>query len=89
MRVTEDLLEHGYKELTLPPGPTARIRIEQHALHIWPRGGFMLIALPNLDGSFTVTLFLPLQRRRTASRRSTAATRSTRSSAGIFPTSCR
>ncbi len=58
---TEDLLKHGYKELTLPPFPNGQPRIAKHALHIWPRGGFMLIALPNIDGSFTVTLFLPLQ----------------------------
>jgi kynurenine 3-monooxygenase len=57
---TEDLLKHGYKELTLPPYPDGRPRIDKHALHIWPRGGFMLIALPNIDGSFTVTLFLAL-----------------------------
>ncbi|HEY0681157.1 MAG TPA: NAD(P)/FAD-dependent oxidoreductase [Steroidobacter sp.] len=57
---TEDLLKHGYKELTLPPYPDGRPRIDKHALHIWPRGGFMLIALPNIDGSFTVTLFLSL-----------------------------
>lgn len=57
---TEDLLKHGYKELTLPPFPDGRPRIDKHALHIWPRGGFMLIALPNIDGSFTVTLFLAL-----------------------------
>jgi kynurenine 3-monooxygenase len=61
MRVTEDMLEHGYKELTLPAGPHGEHQIEKHALHIWPRGGFMLIALPNLDGSFTVTLFLALR----------------------------
>lgn len=56
---TEELLPHSYKELLLPADAHARHRIEKHALHIWPRGGFMLIALPNLDGSFTVTLFLP------------------------------
>jgi kynurenine 3-monooxygenase len=55
---SEDLLAHGYKELTLPPKAANRHQIEKNALHIWPRGGFMLIALPNLDGSFTVTLFL-------------------------------
>ncbi len=55
---TEDLLGHSYKELTLPPDTRGRHQIETNALHIWPRGGFMLIALPNLDGSFTVTLFL-------------------------------
>ena len=58
---SEDLLRHGYKELRLPPGAGGTHRIEKHALHVWPRGGFMLIALPNLDGSFTVTLFLPQQ----------------------------
>ncbi len=60
-RCSEDWLEHGYKELTLPAGRDGRHQIEREALHIWPRGGFMLIALPNLDGSFTVTLFLPLE----------------------------
>ncbi|HEY4369239.1 MAG TPA: NAD(P)/FAD-dependent oxidoreductase [Steroidobacteraceae bacterium] len=56
---SEDLLEHGYKELRLPSGSAGHHQIHKNALHIWPRGGFMLIALPNLDGSFTVTLFLP------------------------------
>ncbi|NNF17706.1 MAG: FAD-dependent monooxygenase [Gammaproteobacteria bacterium] len=55
----EEFLEHGYKELTIPADANGDHRIEKHALHIWPRGGFMLIALPNLDGSFTVTLFMP------------------------------
>jgi kynurenine 3-monooxygenase len=61
IRVAEDMLEHGYKELTLPAGAAGKHRIERNALHIWPRGGFMLIALPNTDGSFTVTLFLALK----------------------------
>jgi kynurenine 3-monooxygenase len=52
-------LEHGYKELTIPAGPGGAYRMEREALHIWPRGGYMLIALPNGDGSFTATLFLP------------------------------
>jgi kynurenine 3-monooxygenase len=52
-------LDYGYKELTLPAAPGAKHRFEAHALHIWPRGTFMLIALPNFDGSFTCTLFLP------------------------------
>lgn len=56
---SQDLLAHGYKELTIPPDARGRWRIEAHALHIWPRGGFMLIALPNTDGSFTATLFAP------------------------------
>ena len=55
----EDDLEHGYKELTIPAGPGNSYRMEREALHIWPRGGYMLIALPNEDGSFTATLFLP------------------------------
>src|SRR5690606_585662 len=57
----EDLLPHGYKELHLPPAADGSHRLQRDALHIWPRGGFMLIALPNLDGSFTVTLFLPME----------------------------
>ena len=54
--VREEWLDHDYKELTIPPA--AARGLERHALHIWPRGGFMLIALPNGDGSFTATLFL-------------------------------
>ena len=56
MQVREDWLDHDYKELTIAPHAAAAL--EPHALHIWPRGGFMLIALPNTDGSFTATLFL-------------------------------
>jgi kynurenine 3-monooxygenase len=52
-------LEHGYKELSIPAAPQGRFRMANDALHIWPRGNFMLIALPNADGSFTATLFLP------------------------------
>jgi len=55
---SEELLSHGYKELTIPPGPDGSFRMDPNALHIWPRGGFMLIALPNPDASFTVTLFM-------------------------------
>jgi kynurenine 3-monooxygenase len=57
----EELLSHGYKELTLPAGPNGSFLLEKHALHIWPRGSHMLIALPNEDGSFTCTLFLPFK----------------------------
>lgn len=57
LSVREDWLDHDYKELTIPPA-AGRHALEPHALHIWPRGGFMLIALPNTDGSFTATLFL-------------------------------
>jgi kynurenine 3-monooxygenase len=62
-RLDEEPLGHGYKELTIPAadGGDGRFRMEKNALHIWPRGEYMLIALPNLDGSFTVTLFLPNQ----------------------------
>ena len=56
---TSEFLDHDYKELEIPAGPAGSHRIEKEALHIWPRGGFMLIALPNQDGSFTVTLFMP------------------------------
>jgi kynurenine 3-monooxygenase len=52
-------LGHGYKELEIPPAPDGGFRIEANALHIWPRGGYMCIALPNAERSFTVTLFLP------------------------------
>jgi kynurenine 3-monooxygenase len=55
---TEELLDHGYKELTIPP-LGGKFALDANALHIWPRGGFMLIALPNPDRSFTATLFLP------------------------------
>jgi len=59
---SEDIpLEHAYKELSIAAGPGRSALLEREALHIWPRGGYMLIALPNQDGSFTATLFLPLQ----------------------------
>ena len=51
-------LDHGYKELHIPPGPGGTFQLEKNALHIWPRHQFMMIALPNFDGSFTCTLFL-------------------------------
>jgi len=61
-RLDEEPLGHGYKELSIPPASsTGGFRMERGALHIWPRGEYMLIALPNVDGSFTVTLFLPNQ----------------------------
>ncbi|WP_175810994.1 FAD-dependent oxidoreductase [Burkholderia cepacia] len=52
---------HGYKELEIPAAPDGGFRIEPHALHLWPRGGYMCIALPNVEGSFTTTLFLPVE----------------------------
>jgi kynurenine 3-monooxygenase len=60
-RLDEEPLGHGYKELTIPAAANGRFRMEKNALHIWPRGEYMLIALPNADGSFTATLFLPNQ----------------------------
>lgn len=54
---TEDRHDYGYKELHIPATASGDYPIEKHALHIWPRGDFMLMALPNLGGSFTVTLF--------------------------------
>src|SRR5205807_6219138 len=53
----ESYLAHGYKELTIPPTPDGSWGMEKEALHIWPRKSFMMIALPNPDGSFTCTLF--------------------------------
>ncbi len=55
---SQDYLNHGYKELEIPADKSGNHQISKGHLHIWPRGDFMLIALPNLDGSFTVTLFL-------------------------------
>jgi kynurenine 3-monooxygenase len=55
---SQQFLDHGYKELEIPAGPGGSWQIEKNALHIWPRQSYMVIALPNLDGSFTVTLFL-------------------------------
>jgi kynurenine 3-monooxygenase len=54
-----DLLEHGYKELSIPPAADGDYALAPNALHIWPRQDYMMIALPNADRSFTATLFLP------------------------------
>lgn len=54
-------IDCGYKELTIPAGPDGSFLIEKNALHIWPRGKYMMIALPNKDGSFTCTLFFPFE----------------------------
>src|SRR5690554_5418544 len=59
LNISQQWLGHGYKELEIPPAENAGYRTYKNALHIWPRGEDMLIALPNLNGSFTVTLFLP------------------------------
>ncbi len=55
---SQDYLTHGYKELEIPADTNGNHQISKDHLHIWPRGEYMLIALPNMDGSFTVTLFL-------------------------------
>lgn len=54
-------IDFGYKELTIPAGKNGEFLMEKNALHIWPRGNYMLIALPNIDGSFTCTLFFPFE----------------------------
>lgn len=59
LNISQQWLGHGYKELEIPAAENNGYRTYKNALHIWPRGEDMLIALPNLNGSFTVTLFLP------------------------------
>ncbi|MBX3164166.1 MAG: FAD-dependent monooxygenase [Bacteroidetes bacterium] len=54
-------IDCGYKELIIPPGENGTFLLEKNALHIFPRGSFMMIALPNPDGNFTCTLFLPFE----------------------------
>lgn len=58
---SQKYLEHGYKELCIPANEDGTHKLDKNALHIWPRGEFMLIALANLDGSFTLTLFFPFE----------------------------
>lgn len=58
---SQQFLGTGYKELTIPANSDGTHKLEKKALHIWPRGKFMFIALPNLDGSFTCTLFMPFE----------------------------
>jgi kynurenine 3-monooxygenase len=58
---SQQYLDYGYKELTIPAGPRGEHLLETHALHIWPRGNHMLIALPNIDGTFACILFLPFE----------------------------
>jgi kynurenine 3-monooxygenase len=57
----QDYIAHGYKELHIPADASGNFRLEKNSLHIWPRESFMLIALPNPDGSFTCTLFFPFE----------------------------
>jgi kynurenine 3-monooxygenase len=58
---SQHYIDCGYKELTIPPGRDGQFLLEKNALHIWPRKDYMLIALPNIDGSFTCTLFFPFE----------------------------
>jgi kynurenine 3-monooxygenase len=58
---SQQYLDYGYKELTIPAGANGEHLLETNALHIWPRGDHMLIALPNIDGTFACILFLPFE----------------------------
>lgn len=58
---SQEFLNTGYKELNIPANPDGTHKLDKNSLHIWPRNDFMLIALPNLDGSFTCTLFMPFE----------------------------
>ena len=58
---SQDFIDVGYKELTIPANSDGTHQLDKHSFHIWPRGKFMLIAMPNLDGSFTCTLFMPFE----------------------------
>lgn len=58
---SQDFIDVGYKELTIPANEDGMHKLDKNSFHIWPRGKFMLIAMPNLDGSFTCTLFMPFE----------------------------
>ncbi len=58
---SQDFIDVGYKELTIPANDDGTHKLDKNSFHIWPRGRFMLIAMPNIDGSFTCTLFLPFE----------------------------
>ena len=58
---SQSYINHGYKELHIPAGEAGKFQLEKNALHIWPRQSYMMIALPNPDGSFTCTLFFPFE----------------------------
>lgn len=61
LNFAQEVLDYGYKELTIAAGPGGKHVLEPNALHIWPRGAYMLIALPNVDGTFACILFLPFE----------------------------
>src|SRR6056297_166466 len=58
---SQDFIDVGYKELTIPATADGSYKVDKNSFHIWPRGKFMFIAMPNLDGSFTCTLFMPFE----------------------------
>lgn len=58
---SDEILPHRYREFEIPPGPDGEFLMEKNALHVWPRGDYMLIALPNPGGDFTLTLFIPVE----------------------------
>ncbi len=58
---SQNYLEYGYKELNIPPAADGSMMMDKNYLHIWPRGNYMMIALPNTDGSFTCTMFMPFE----------------------------
>ncbi len=58
---SQDFIDVGYKELTITPNGDGSHKLDKNSFHIWPRGKFMFIAMPNLDGSFTCTLFMPFE----------------------------
>ena len=59
LNYSQECIEHGYKELVIPPNQAGDFAIEPNYLHIWPKGDFVMIAFPNLDHSFTISLFMP------------------------------
>ena len=71
---SQEYLDYGYKELTIPAGADGKHLLETHALHIWPRGNYMLIALPNVDGTFACILFLPFEGQDSFAQLSTPST---------------
>ncbi|WP_349664217.1 FAD-dependent monooxygenase [Cellulophaga lytica] len=58
---SQEFIKVGYKELSILPNEDGTHKLDKHSFHIWPRGKFMLIAMPNIDGSFTCTLFMPFE----------------------------
>src|SRR5256885_437854 len=70
---SQQYLDYGYKELTIPAGSQGKHLLETNALHIWPRGNHMLIALPNIDGTFACILFLPFQGKESFAELTTSA----------------